>query len=161
MTAINSNRAIRGPVTAVPVVAGKGVRLVADTDNNRWVIEADETVLWENSAGTSMAASTEFNLSDVLENYERVRFEFGRIARPSCSECRTTGNSSNIVLVTNTLANTSQMLVDIVELVETTSTKLTVNNVKRKTLADTSISTTTPTAPLMYKITGVNRIASN
>ena len=46
MTAINSNRAIRGPVTAVPVVAGKGVRLVADTENNRWVVEADETVLW-------------------------------------------------------------------------------------------------------------------
>lgn len=35
MTAINSNRAIRGPVTAVPVVAGKGVHLVAGTENNR------------------------------------------------------------------------------------------------------------------------------
>ena len=40
MTAINSNRAIRGPVTAVPVVAGKGVRLGADTENNRWGVEA-------------------------------------------------------------------------------------------------------------------------
>lgn len=45
MTAVNLNRAIRGPVTAVPIVAGKGVRLVADTQNNRWVVEADDS--WE------------------------------------------------------------------------------------------------------------------
>ena len=69
MTAINSNRAIRGPVTAVPVVAGKGVRLVADTDNNRIVAEADETVLWENAAGATSAT-----LSESLSNFERVRF---------------------------------------------------------------------------------------
>ena len=70
MTAINSNRAIRGPVTAVPVVAGKGVRLVADTENNRWVVEADETVLWE---GVSLNAT----LSELPTNFERIRIEFG------------------------------------------------------------------------------------
>lgn len=70
MTAINSNRAIRGPVTAVPVVAGKGVRLVADTDNNRWVVEADETVLWEGVA-------TSATLSELPTNFERLRIEFG------------------------------------------------------------------------------------
>jgi len=67
MTAINSNRAIRGPVTAVPVVAGKGVRLVADTENNRWVVEADETVLWEGEG------SSNFSLSESVSNFERVR----------------------------------------------------------------------------------------
>ena len=73
MTAINSNRAIRGPVTAVPVVAGNGVRLVADTQNNRWVAEADETVLYENSAtGTSGAHSV--ILSETLRNFERALF---------------------------------------------------------------------------------------
>lgn len=70
MTAINSNRAIRGPVTAVPVVAGKGVRLVADTENNRWVVEADETVLW---SGVSLTAT----LSELPTNFERIRIEFG------------------------------------------------------------------------------------
>lgn len=69
MTAINSNRAIRGPVTAVPVVTGKGVRLVADTENNRWVVEADETVLWDGN-GTS---STSVSLSENIANFERVR----------------------------------------------------------------------------------------
>lgn len=67
MTAINSNRAIRGPVTAVPVVAGKGVRLVADTENNRWVVEADETVLWENASGANSAT-----LSESRENFEKI-----------------------------------------------------------------------------------------
>lgn len=68
MTAINSNRAIRGPVTAVPVVAGKGVRLVADTDNNRWVVEADETVLWE-----STPSASSITLSETAEHFERIK----------------------------------------------------------------------------------------
>ena len=68
MTAINSNRAIRGPVTAVPVVAGKGVRLVADTENNRWVVEADETVLWEGALGPGSTTT----LSETIANFEAV-----------------------------------------------------------------------------------------
>ena len=71
MTAINSNRAIRGPVTAVPVVAGKGVRLVADTENNRWVVEADETVLWEGHNQTG-DGSTQVALSESVWNFEYV-----------------------------------------------------------------------------------------
>ena len=67
MTVINSNRAVRGPVTAVPLVAGKGVRLVADTENNRIVAEADETVLWEGTPTTSMT------LSETPANFEYLR----------------------------------------------------------------------------------------
>ena len=73
MTAINSNRAIRGPVTAVPVVAGKGVRLVADTENNRIVAEADETVLFYNASGA--VSNTPINLSESIYNFERVRID--------------------------------------------------------------------------------------
>ena len=72
MTAINSNRAIRGPVTAVPVVAGKGVRLVADTENNRWVVEADETVLWEGN----YESTGSITLSESFKNFELIRVEF-------------------------------------------------------------------------------------
>ena len=76
MTAINANRAIRGPVTAVPLVAGKGVRLTADVENNRWVVEADETVLWDNytfannKASSVVMSETPFNFS-----YVRITFE--------------------------------------------------------------------------------------
>lgn len=67
MTAVNLNRAIRGPVTAVPIVAGNGVRLVADTQNNRWVVEADETVLW---SGTAVDGT--ITLSEAMSNFNEV-----------------------------------------------------------------------------------------
>lgn len=74
MTAINSNRAIRGPVTAVPVVAGKGVRLVADTENNRWVVEADETVLWTGDTGAIIDSTDgSVTLSETAMNFEKIR----------------------------------------------------------------------------------------
>lgn len=91
MTAINSNRAIRGPVTAVPVVAGKGVRLVADTENNRWVVEADETVLWENSTNAMSKDMTwPQSLSESINNFEKVQFWFaadtGNFSQPKAFE---------------------------------------------------------------------------
>ncbi len=61
-------QAVRGPVTAVPVVAGKGVRLVADTENNRVVAEADETVLWDGN-GTALSTAT---LDESIYNFERL-----------------------------------------------------------------------------------------
>jgi len=70
MTAINSNRAIRGPVTAVPVVAGKGVRIVPDVENNRFVVEADETVLWEGACLTQGGAAA--TLSEAASNFEKI-----------------------------------------------------------------------------------------
>lgn len=74
MTAINSNRAIRGPVTAVPVVAGKGVRIVPDVENNRFVVEADETVLYEETdANGATMSSPSIPLSETINNFERIR----------------------------------------------------------------------------------------
>lgn len=74
MTAVNLNRAVRGPVTAVPVVAGHGVRIVPDTVNNRFVAEADETVLYEKSIaqGATLSSPT-IALSETLNNFDRVR----------------------------------------------------------------------------------------
>lgn len=74
MTVINSNRAVRGPVTAIPLVAGKGVRLVADTENNRWVVEADETVLFEDPNGTGVNSG---DISEAYTNFERLLIEVG------------------------------------------------------------------------------------
>ena len=71
MTAVNLNRAIRGPVTAVPVVAGHGVRLVADTENNRWVVESDETVLWDTKI--QAVPNAEITLSELASNFERIK----------------------------------------------------------------------------------------
>lgn len=71
MTAVNLNRVIRGPVTAIPVVAGNGVRLVADTDNNRFVVEADETVLYEGVPGTAYGGS--IVISEPITNFRSYK----------------------------------------------------------------------------------------
>lgn len=53
-----------------PVVAGTGVRIVDDTQNNRIVIEADETVLW---TGSLNSTSTTAPLSEVTSNFEKIK----------------------------------------------------------------------------------------
>lgn len=70
MTVINSNRAVRGPVTAIPLVAGKGVKITADTVNNRFVAEVDETVLWEGNCLTQ--GSTAVTLLEAASNFEKI-----------------------------------------------------------------------------------------
>ena len=69
MTVINSNRAVRGPVTAVPLVAGKGVKITADTVNNRYVAEVDETVLYTDDEGQPGG----FTLSESVANFEMIK----------------------------------------------------------------------------------------
>lgn len=67
-------QAVRGPVTAVPVVAGKGVRLREDIENNRVVAELDETVLWESSSTTGSAVSGfSATLSESLNHFESYK----------------------------------------------------------------------------------------
>ena len=78
MTAMNLNRAIRGPVTAVPVVAGKGVRIVPDVENNRFVVEADETVLWEDNTDPASGINGTRNISETVENFEKITVYFWR-----------------------------------------------------------------------------------
>lgn len=73
MTAINP-QAVRGPVTAVPVVAGTGVRFREDVPNNRVVAEVDETVIYEaTSEPSQITTNTTFNLTESVYNFERVK----------------------------------------------------------------------------------------
>lgn len=157
MTAINSNRAIRGPVTAVPVVAGKGVRLVADTENNRWVVEADETVLWSSATAASTA-----NLSETLENFEKLEL--------------TINNPNNIVLLVQVpvvagqtnysigytwylAGNTNPLRIEGSNMaVSNSGTTLTISAGRRQWFPTTGGDSQACT---LYKVVGVNRIASN
>ena len=76
-TLVNNLRAIRGPVTAVPVVGQSGVVVEPDTQNNQVVVRADETVLWEGSAG----ASDTITLSESPMNFERIKIFYGSHTR--------------------------------------------------------------------------------
>lgn len=64
-------QAVRGPVTAVPVVAGTGVRFREDVENNRVVAELDETVLWSNDSGVYFKNGV--TLSESRLNFEYIR----------------------------------------------------------------------------------------
>lgn len=63
-------QAVRGPVTAVPVVAGAGVRFREDVDNNRVVAEVDETVL--STTTYDMSNNPTIILSEPAWNFEFV-----------------------------------------------------------------------------------------
>jgi len=163
MTAVNLNRVIRGPVTAVPVVAGKGVRLVADTENNRWIVEADETVLWDTKI--QAVPNAEITLSELASNFESIKVwmtsndlswsiicEFPGVAtrwEPSRWSC----DSSNYTIrdATNFAMNTTNNLKWVCKY----SNRLQWNSNGTWNLNNSA------TAVYINRVVGVNRIASN
>lgn len=159
MTAINSNRAIRGPVTAVPVVAGKGVRLVADTVNNRWVVEADETVLWSGSPANSVTLSESMNNFEFIDVYERWDNDS---ANSTVHRIYMEGKSTAVV---NFSIGTNTWYL-VVQKLNLNGTSLSVNSVH--TLHGTSYtstdivheSNTTLIKNTIVKVVGINRVAS-
>lgn len=159
MTAINSNRAIRGPVTAVPVVAGKGVRLTADTENNRWVVEADETVLYENASGASPSAFP-VTLSEATANFERVRFYFRPWQSNNCV-VEKMGNQT-LFMLESTWINTNQTVApySFLDILSASGTQLSFSRGCFNQWSATSITEDT-TQFRLFKVVGVNRIASN
>ena len=168
MTAINSNRAIRGPVTAVPVVAGKGVRLVADTENNRWVVEADETVLYQNDNPSQILTDTNLTLSESYLNFEKIKLELKASAGSTGNaayyvegpvfQTSTTEISNLPVCSTSTLMNDLNAFI----FQTTATTTCTVKSSgTRLNVASTGITTTASRGVRVQKIIGINRIASN
>lgn len=154
MTVINSNRAIRGPVTAVPVVAGKGVRLVADTENNRWVVEADETVLWEGNLWDGQ--TTTANLSEAASNFEYIRV-YGVAHEQNVRQVTTMiqGSGENYVsLHSGNVWYTTKVTFG------TGSTTLVLNGHNNYWLSGTTLNSGTD-GVMIKKLVGVNRIASN
>jgi len=164
MTAVNLNRAIRGPVTAVPVVAGKGVRLVADTVNNRFVVEADETVLY--SGTDTVANNLEINLSEAYTNFERIRIYgeswenwmptlWAEILTDSRGNTKQVSISPSYLGANGAAIRIAQMMLTL------TSNKITFTNTNLFSLQGTAVSTSSLVSTVIRKVVGVNRIASN
>ena len=165
MTAINSNRAIRGPVTAVPVVAGKGVRLVADTENNRWVVEADETVLFEDTSSTGTVVASVV-LSESASNFEKVEITLGwagggssPVAGRLVCTCVPDGNGYGFAGYIGRDASVH----NVVGGISTNGTSLgLINCLDMYTSNNSSVTYQAFSNVLkVYKVVGINRIASN
>lgn len=160
MTAINSNRAIRGPVTAVPVVAGKGVRLVADTENNRVVAEADETVLW--SGSQELTLNTEITLSETYKNFERIRFECSRTGLKRVTEFNTydDGVHDAVTLLDSQVDSSAVLIIDSVNLSLANAVKPKVAGVGRKSFSTSTFTSGTGIPQTLIRVVGINRVAS-
>lgn len=168
MTAVNLNRAVRGPVTAVPIVAGKGVRLVADTQNNRWVVEADETVLWNDT--TPPALGDTITLSEVITNFEKIEFHWASGNYQMIDSINTTGMYGELALDLIHGAGVNNVWVQVLNLTVNITNK-TIAFSRARNFNFGSFTSTTWSNPastivlgdsykLLY-IKGINRIASN
>lgn len=147
-------QAVRGPVTAIPVVAGTGVRFVEDVPNNRVVAELDETVLWEGS-DTTVALSepyTNFEKISVVYNtndncvYEQIFYsaQSGTTFTVNASNC----NSSNTYIKTARFSIASQAI-----------TFHSATTVSFSSSGFAGYSTSNPVT--LVKVVGINRISAS
>ena len=163
MTAVNLNRAIRGPVTAVPVVAGNGVRLVPDTVNNRFVVELDETVLYIASGSTGVASCT---LSEAASNFEYIDFIVGyNTGDNGISVVRFPGSSTKIHIIYGAGIGTTDYLMRVYGTISGTSVELTKSKCSSSAYTSTSAESirnnNSGDLACIFKVVGVHRIASN
>lgn len=159
MTAVNLNRAIRGPVTAVPVVAGKGVRLVADTVNNRFVVEADETVLYEDASG----AIDNITLSEAMSNFERIKIVWKDWSSYPCIHVQEFLSTSDYFVIDGIWAgsgNNKLLFLGLAFTPNAAKTTLT-QRFARQLTAPGDTQTYSANNTRVLKVVGVNRIASN
>ena len=169
MTAINSNRAIRGPVTSVPVVARKGVRQVADTENNRWVVEADETVLYENSNPSQITSDTDLTLSESYLNFEKIKLYLrasgGNTTQGSyiveSPVYQNENTEVSAVCVVNAIGSVMYDMNVFLFNITAPTTCSAKSNGTRLNIASSGISTTANRGARIYKIVGINRVASD
>lgn len=160
MTAINP-QAVRGPVTAIPVVAGVGVQFREDVPNNRVIAETDETVL--SSTATVVGIDVEINLSESYTNFQSLKVFAIRNPTagqcPACNEFMVDADHNVINFMTPLLtAGSTDLIIDTFK-GTLTSTKLTITAFTRKTFSGTTMSTATNAPVTITKIVGINRIA--
>ena len=162
MTAVNLNRAVRGPVTAVPVVAGKGVRIVPDTVNNRFVAEADETVLFDGE-GTAVSSAT---LSESPFNFEKIKLVIAENNSAYNPEEKTIVMRSGATFFNLNFISGQVNMFSANIRYTVTSTTITANKVldvngHYDNATSFIFEHNTSLLTNIYKIVGINRIASN
>ena len=156
MSQINP-QAVRGPVTAVPVVAGKGVRFVEDTENNRVVAEVDETVLWE---GTYNSNNAGISFSESYKNFEFIRVEFANNDYMHEAKLIPTNQTATMINLSSPYVGSAQAHVAL------KSAQYTIDNTSLVYLrgVDMNIGSTTTVTAVCHitvtKVVGINRLSA-
>lgn len=159
-------KAIRGPVTAVPVVAGKGIRFVEDVENNMVVAEVDETVLWDCNGTPNQDGP--YTLSEAYTNFEyiKVKYQNNYTSTPDnvgMSVFPTNGVDCKVILPV-TEEDPQYKLRMMTLRFSGASASIKSSSVARyqwTTSGSCSVSTTAGQAPYITQIIGINRIANN
>ena len=161
MSQINP-QAVRGPVTAVPVVAGTGVRFVEDVQNNRVVAEVDETVLL--STPVNIQSGTEITLSEVATNFETIRVDYGGNNDTWVQSSYFPGAATRWGVTKWAIDGSTYFIVDGAELdvVSETPTKWKANRCTRCQFNSNNsvIVIMATTGTYVRKVVGINRVAS-
>lgn len=154
-------QAVRGPVTAVPVVAGKGVRFVEDVENNRVVAEVDETVLFSSDSGVD--TSTQVVLSEAYTNFEFIRFEYLPWSETPSEQAQMFGTKYvNFCLNSGwTSTNGSWFALFITNYQASDTTHLSVTKCGFSNCDNTSIWATSNANFRLFKVVGINRISAS
>ena len=163
MTVINSNRAVRGPITAIPLVAGNGVVITADTVNNRFVAEVDETVLYDRTdAQAATLTSPTITLTETYKNFSRLKVywkTWSSVYSRIVSEFDLEMDNGSFACIGGFFSSDIPVTFIINLTTNSDGTVLTFSKGKFAGLNTTSVSDATNT--LVYKVVGINRIASN
>lgn len=122
-------------------------------------LDVDETVLWANAAGSTVNTSLSITLSEAFTNFERVRIVFARPTLPVSTEYMTSGNSNTVMVLESVIVGSNNAVVFDVATLNLSGTTVTCTGFTRKTLADTTLSTSQSYPMTIYKIVGIKRIA--
>jgi len=155
-----------------PVVAGTGVRIVDDTANNRIVVEADETVLWEGDTGMIVSSTTgTLTLSESATNFERLRVYVRGSAQGTNTETNAATGTIEIVPVSNTGAyytlstglytNDGSSVFNDVCVFQLNGSTASYNKGVRFLMSGSAPVLNNARGPFIVKVVGINRIASN
>lgn len=160
MTAINP-QAVRGPVTAVPVVAGKGVRLREDVENNRVVAEVDETVLWTGDTGMIIGSSSgSCSLSESAFNFEKIGiYAIGSVVACIELHCFEIGTSPMTFGLVVSQYESNETIFNDACVIGLSGSTLSYSNGSRTELK-TTIAHRNDRGPKIVKIVGINRLSA-
>lgn len=164
-TLVNNLRAIRGPVTAVPMVGASGVVVEPDTVNNQVIVRADETVLWSGSVGQIISTSNEeVTLSESPYNFEVIKFHVqGSALNEGRSTVEIIPNSSRgdaYYPISITYTNDGASILIDTCVVQITNGKFVFSKGARVQISSNgTITFGLQRGPLFLKIIGINRIA--
>jgi hypothetical protein len=142
-------------------VAGKGVRLTADTENNRWIVEADETVLFTSDSGVT----NNITLSEAIENFDSVKIEWCPYTEASnwtapYDVVETKVSNGLLHLVGCGMSYDTKYQVQTNLLLSCSTTSITVSKVSAILTTTSASSIQSLTGYKIFKIVGISRVAS-